>query len=148
LLVTVLFISGCAHSKTEVPPYVPPEYANAIEICSYNLFDSYFNPVVPEGLADETFKGKNVILKYVTITEDMLSSIQNNHVSVGGWLIAECHNIAVLNQHKPGDIIQIVGQCNGFSEDLVAVVMKDCRVYPENYIASLRQEAEFSSDFY
>ena len=132
----------------EVPPYVSPEYATAIEICPYNLFDSYFNPIVPEGLADDTFKGKNIILKYVTITKDILGNIEDNRISIGGWLIAECQNIADVKNYTVGDVVQIVGQCTGFSEDLVAIMMKNCIVFPENYIVSSHQGAEFSSDFY
>jgi len=149
LAITLIVATSCTGSTHVSDKFIPPHYLVARDTSAYQLFNFYFNPHTPEGLADATFKGKNIIIRNVTLTEEILKNKTDTHINLGGWIIVEYQNPSELESFKAGEVVDIAGECAGLSEERVAVLVKNCLIYPAGYITP-RTDAgeEIPSDFY
>ena len=143
ILTVALLLTGlsgliaCGNVQPFIPPYIPPNYLDCIEISPFMLGDYYFNykPLYPWfPTADEAFTGKAIIMKNIKITEEMIETRTKSFFKVNNYVLIKPLDLSQMGKIKVGDMVDILGLCKGISDQWVAVVLEDCFIEPSGIL--------------
>lgn len=131
-----------------MPLAIPPSYLDCIELSPLMLGDYYFNynplyfwfPAV-----DETLTGRAIIMKNIEITEEMLRTRDKSFFKVAHNIMVKPRNISQMEELEVGDVVDILGLCNGISTEWSAVTLERCFIETSGRL-NLPLEGEGSHD--
>jgi len=125
----MLLMTGCASTKIEPPPYVPPKYLGAIELMLWQVLDAYLGTYGDFYLVSSILDKKTVVFKNIEIKQEMLVAKHKGYL----WLdFIQCQpaDLADLDALRKGQIVDIAGICHAPPYSGLGIVLTDCIFLP------------------
>ena len=132
LIISLVFVFNSAPDTVAAFPYIPPPEGDAgyyIEATTDKLtlaLMAAYSVITPD-----TYKGKDFIFKDVLIKE---SRLRDTYLMISVVLF-QPQDPSDLNELKAGDMVDIIGVCDGaLEEGSTIVVVKNCRFLPAGVV--------------
>ena len=111
----IIFNNACTRSPIFVPPYIPPDYLNCIEVVPKELLESYYTPYMGSTNIDAAqLKYNNLyyVFKNVIVKDWVIADLDK------GWIWVDrikcvLANVNDMQQFKVGDKIDVIGLNKG-----------------------------------
>ena len=135
LLISV-FASSCVKEEAAaVPPFIPPNYYQAVQVDPQQLLNVYFTGYGDFTAIEALYNGVIFVFKDVLVDERMFTGLDEGFIWVD---MIKCYltNPEDMNRFKPGDRIDVVGRCDGPTQYiLMQLKFNECLVVPAGTVA-------------
>jgi hypothetical protein len=129
--------SGCTRQQLiAVPPYLPPEYYNCIEVKPSDLVIKYFSTYGNMSNSEHEYNGRYFVFKNQLVQDWMLKELDQGWIWVEGNVKCELVNIDDMKPFNLGDKIDVVGLNQGvISYTTAGLLFTKCLVLPAGIVA-------------
>ncbi len=136
MLVTVL-ASACDKQETAaIPPFVPPEYYDCMEVDPLTLLDIYFTGYAGFETIEAQYNDKYYVFKDILVEERTLRGLDEGYIWVDN---IKCYLVDVndMKRFEVGDRVDVVGLNKGPESYTGAAQLKfeECLVLPAGTVA-------------
>jgi hypothetical protein len=136
VLVTAVFAGGCVKEEaTAVPPFIPPNYYQALQVEPQALLNTYFTGYGDFTAIEALYNNVIFVFKDVLVDERMFTGLDDGYIWVD---MIKCYltNPEDMSRFKPGDRIDVVGRCGGPTQYvLMEMKFNECLVLPAGSVA-------------
>jgi hypothetical protein len=137
LAVLGLSDSGCTRQQLiAVPPYLPPEYYDCIEVKPSDLVIKYFSTYGNMSNSEHEYNGRYFVFKNQLVQDWMVKELDQGWIWVEGNVKCELVNVDDMKTFNLGDKIDVVGLNQGvISYTTAGLLFTKCLVLPAGTVA-------------
>ena len=136
VLVTTVFAGSCSKEEAAaIPPFIPPDYYQALNVQPQALLNTYFTGYGDFTAIEALYNNVLFVFKDVLVDERMFTGLDEGFIWVD---MIKCYlvNPEDMNRFKPGDRVDVVGRCGGPTQYvLVQLKFNECLVLPAGSVA-------------
>ena len=125
--------AGCSKQAymANLPPFLPPQYYDCIEVTPMDLVTSYFSGYTNASAAELAYNDKYFVFKKLHLKDWMITDLSQGYIWAGSGIKCELVNVDDMKDFEIDDQIDVVGYNAGVtSYEIPGLLFKDCYVLP------------------